>query len=78
MPKIPNKKVCQDNAENFATAVQKVISSGRLQDLIDAFENDDKNEFKKILNEIPDIDIKIKDMMNEKAWTNTTVSFTWF
>lgn len=72
------KGTCRAEAENFAKAVQIVLRSPKLQQLIDAFEEEDKPKFAQILDSIPGLDTKIKEKMKKGAHTNTTVSFTWF
>jgi len=72
------KPNCQAEAENFAAAVQLVKASGKLPELIAAFESEDKVKFKDILDAIPGIDPKVKDKMNQGAHSNKTVSFNWF
>ena len=77
MPMIPDKTKCQVEAEDFADAIQKVLQSGKLENLIAAFENNLEGDFHKILK-----DIGVKDTIKEKmikgAFKNTTVTFTWF
>ncbi|MEJ2242788.1 MAG: hypothetical protein P8Y18_11710 [Candidatus Bathyarchaeota archaeon] len=77
MPLIPEKTKCQAEAEDFADAIQKVMASGKLEDLIKAFENNLEGDFHKILK---DLDIKdtMKEKMKKGAFKNTTVTFTWF
>jgi hypothetical protein len=78
-PKVKNvKKTCRAEAENFANAIQIVLRSPKLQQLIDAFEEEDKPKFAQILDSIPGLDNTIKQKMKANAHTNTTVSFTWF
>lgn len=77
MPKIPKKAKCQADAQKFAVAVQQVLASGRLPELIDAFESDKKANFHKILDEIG-IGTEVKDMMKKGAFSNDTVTFKWF
>lgn len=72
------KTTCLAEAQQFADAVQLVLASGKLLDLIDAFEKEDKQGFRAILDGIPGIATEIKDKMDQQAHTNETVTFKWY
>lgn len=78
MPHIPKKETCQAEAENFARAVQLVLASKKLPQLIEAFESNKENKFHEILGTIPGITDDVKEKMKKGAFKNTTVTFTWF
>lgn len=77
-PKKKIKRTCLAEAQKFAESINLVMSSGKLLDLMDAFEDGDTAKFAQLLDAIPGIDSGIKDKMNKGAHTKTTVSFNWY
>lgn len=76
--KTVKRQTCLAEAQRFCEAFQKIKASGKLDDLIDAFEREEKQKFRQILDGIPGIAVEMKDTMDKHAHKNTTVAFNWF
>lgn len=78
MTNIKDKNDCKDEALATAQAILTITQSSRYQELLTAFENEEKQKVKTILK---DIGVKqriiTKMLENDNIWSASSVSFRW-